>query len=129
MLLAFPQAGRLPSTISAADLLSALFESFISRRLRGPSGCLEGGHIDGGGLASHGGCGWPRGLVGLPVLAGDVGIGGERPFGSGQQGDCEAISAANSLSRSALLSKPVGPSRSSLSSLLVSSIAADFLLP
>jgi hypothetical protein len=71
----------------------------------------------------------------LAVLAGDVGIGRDRPLGRAQpgQGIGRIISAANSRARSALLSKLSGPSSSSLQSSLslppVSSHVADFLVP
>jgi hypothetical protein len=71
----------------------------------------------------------------LAVLAGDVGIGRDRPLGRTQpeQGTGRIISAANSRARSALLSNPAGPSSSSLESSLslppMSSDVADFLVP
>ena len=48
---------------------------------------LEGGHLDGGGLARNAGSGRRRGLVGFPVLTGDVGVGCDRTLGRGQQGE------------------------------------------
>ena len=66
---------------------------FVPARRRGPEGprprsAREGGHLSGCGLPADARAGRLRRFVGLPVLAGDVRVGGNSALGRSQKGEC-----------------------------------------